>query len=167
MSNLTLYQVAAEYLEAANKLAELDIDEQTLADTLESISGDLTVKAQNVAFVIRNLEATAEQIKVAAAGMTGRAKALEKRAQNIRAYLLDNMRFAGVEKIECPYFKLSIRKNPPSVCIDDERQIPAAYMVDIPPPPPVPNKTAIGDAIKLGQEVPGCRLTQGVRLEIR
>jgi hypothetical protein len=166
MNTLTLYQIAAEYREAAELLATLDVDEQTVADTLESISGDLTTKAQNIAFVVRNMEATAEAIKTAAAGMTGRAKALEQRAKNIRHYLLDNMERAGVEKIDSPYFRLSIRKNPIAVAIEDERQIPARFMVQAPPPPPVPSKTAIADALKNGEDVPGCRLVQGVRLQI-
>jgi hypothetical protein len=39
-------------------------------------------------------------------------------------------------------------------------------MVQAPPPPPVPSKTAIADALKNGEDVPGCRLVQGVRLQI-
>ena len=166
MDSLTLYQIAAEYREAADTLASLDIDEQTLADTLESISGDLTTKAQNVAFVIRNMEATAEQIKKAAAGMTGRAKALEARADAIREYLLDAMQVAGVQKIDSPYFRLAIRKNPVAVEIEDERQIPARFMVAPPAPAPYPSKADIGEALKRGEDVPGCKLTQGVRLQI-
>lgn len=166
MTNLSLYAVAAEYREAAELLATLDIDEKTLADTLESISGELSTKAQNVAFVVRNMETTAEQIKTAAAGMVGRAKALEQRAQAIRQYLLENMQRADVQRIDSPYFRLSIRKNPASVAIEDQRQIPARFMFQAPPPVPVPNKTDIADALKRGEDVPGCRLVQGVRLQI-
>jgi hypothetical protein len=35
------------------------------------------------------------------------------------------------------------------------------------PEPPSPDKTAIKDALKMGLEVPGARLTQGQRLEIK
>jgi len=35
------------------------------------------------------------------------------------------------------------------------------------PPPPAPDKKAIAAALKAGQEVPGCRLTHGMRLEIK
>lgn len=167
---LTLYQIASEYRDAANTLAELDIDEQTLADTLESISGDLTAKSQNVAFVIRNIESSVEQINVAVEHMKARAQALGKRADRIREYLLQNMLMAGVQKIECPYFKLSVRENPPKVIVDDERQIPMAYMTDPPPPPPPapkPDKKLIAQALKDGHDVPGCRLERGKRVEIK
>lgn len=170
MSNLTLYQIAAEYREAAAILEQLDLDELTLADTLDGLNGDLTTKAQNVAFVIRNMESLAEATKQAAAGMTGRAKAIQARADRIRAYLLDNLKFAGVKKIESPYFTLSVRDNPPSVAVLDEKQIPLAYMTTPAPPPPpalVPNKTMIAQAIKAGFDVPGCRLEQKQRIEIK
>lgn len=170
MSDLTLYQIAAEYRDAANMLAELDIDETTLADTLESISSDLTTKSQNVAFVIRNLEGMVEQIGVAVEAMNARAKALEKRAERLREYLLMNMQMAGIQKIECPYFSLAVRENPPKVIVDDEKQIPIAYMTDPAPPPPPepkPDKKLIAKAMKDGADVPGCRLERGKRLEIK
>lgn len=170
MSELTLYEIATEYRQAADTLAELDLDEQTVADTLESISGDLMTKGQNVAFVIRNLEAAAQQISVAVEAMNARAQAIEKRAERIREYLLQNMLMAGMQKMDCPYFKLTVRENPPKVVIDDERQIPAAYMTDpaLPPPPPAkPDKKLIAQAIKDGFDVPGCRLERGKRLEIK
>ncbi|MBB5414049.1 siphovirus Gp157 family protein [Paraburkholderia atlantica] len=170
MTALTLYAVAAEYRQAADTLAELDLDEQTLADTLESINGDLTTKSQNVAFVIRNLEAAAEQIGVAVEAMNARAQALEKRAERVREYLLQNMLMAGVQKIDCPYFKLAVKENPPKVIVDNEAQIPAAYMTDPAPPPPPPakpDKKLIAAALKDGFDVPGCRLERGKRLEIK
>jgi len=170
MSELTLYAIATEYRQAADTLAELDLDETTLADTLESISGDLTTKAQNVAFVIRNIEASAEQVRVAIEQMNARAQALEKRAERIKEYLLQNMLMAGVQKLDCPYFKMAVRENPAKVVIDDERQIPTAYMTDpAPPPPPAPkpDKALIKKAIQDGYDVPGCRLERGKRLEIK
>ncbi|KAG0186340.1 hypothetical protein DFQ28_008028 [Apophysomyces sp. BC1034] len=166
-SGLTLYPIASEYRQAADTLAELDLDEQTVADTLESISGDLTAKAQNVAFVIRNLETSAEQIKAAIEQMQARAQAYARRAERIKEYLLQNMLMSGVQKLECPYFRLAVRENPPKVVIDDERQIPMAYMTDPPPPQPKPDKKRIAQAIKDGGDVPGCRLERGNRLEIK
>lgn len=170
MGDLTLYQIAAEYREAANTLSELDLDEQTVLDTLESINGDLTVKSQNVAFVIRNIEAAAAQIDQAIAQMKDRAEKLEKRAARVREYLLQNMVFAGVSQIECPYFKLTVRENPVSVIVDDEKQVPLNYFTDPePPPPPAPkiDKKLIAKAIKDGFDVPGCRTERKKRLEIK
>ena len=163
----TLYDIAAEYRQTADKLADLDLDEQTIADTLEGMSGALELKAQNVVMFARNLEATATAIKEAETAMASRRKAIEHRAAGLRRYALSAMQVAGVQSIECPYFKLSVRKNPPAVEVFDAAQIPAQFMRTPEPPPPAPDKKAITEAIKAGQEVPGARLLSGERLEVR
>lgn len=162
-----LYVLAAEYRNAAEKLADLEVDEQTMLDTLESISGDLEVKATNVAMFARNLESTAASIKEAEAAMSARRKAIERRAESLRRYLLTAMQTTGIKKIESPHFCLSVRDNPPSVDVFDAAQVPAEFMRQPEPPPPAPDKTAIKEAIKAGKEVPGARLTQGQRLDIK
>lgn len=162
-----LYVIAQEYRAAADQLAELDLDAQTIADTLESLSGDLETKAVNVAMFARNLEASARSIKDAEQAMAERRKAIEKKAEHLRAYLLNCMQATQISKIECPYFTLTIKKNPPAVVIEDEAQIPAAFMRQPDPPPPAVDKKAIGEALKAGHEVPGARLSAGVRLDIK
>ena len=57
-------------LAAAQQLADLDLPPEAVADTLEGMSGDLELKAQNVAMFVRNLEATAAAIKEAEARMS-------------------------------------------------------------------------------------------------
>lgn len=162
-----LYELAAEYRADAEKLADMDLDEQTLADTLEGLSGELEVKAQNVVMFTRNLEATAAAIKDAESQMAARRKAMENRAAGLRRYVLESMQHAGVQKIECPLFKVSVRENPAAVDIYEPGLIPAQYMKQPEPPPPAPDKTAIKAAITAGTEVPGAKLTKGTRLEIK
>jgi hypothetical protein len=163
----SLYVLAAEHRMAAEKMADLDMPEDVVRDTLESISGDLEAKAISVAQFICNLDASAEQIKAAEKAMADRRKAIENRAGNVRKYLLDNMLMADIQKIECQFFKLAVRENPASVVIDDERQIPSNYMTDPAPPPPAPDKKLIKKAIEDGFEVPGAHLARGKRLEIK
>lgn len=167
MSGLTLYQLADEYREAMATLQELELDDLTIANTLESISGPLEEKATNVAMIARNLEATAEAIKEAEQKMAARRKALESRAASIKRYLLANMQKCGISKIESPYFSIAIRKNPASVVIDDPNVIPAEFMRQPEPPPPAPDKKALAEALKKGLEVPGVHLEQSERVEIR
>lgn len=162
-----LYNIAAEYRAAAEKLAELDLDAETIVDTLEGLSGDLETKAQNVAFLARNLESTAAAIKQAEADMAARRKAMENRADGLKRYIFESMKFAGIEKIECPHFRLSIKNNPAAVEIFEPGLVPASFMRTPEPPPPAPDKTAIKEALKAGQDVPGARLTSGQRLEIK
>lgn len=164
---MNLFQVASEYRADAAKLEDLELDDQTFSDTLEAISGDLETKAMNTAFVCRNLEATAEQIKEHAKAMTERAKAMENRATRIRKYLLDGLQLAGREKIDTPFFKIKIAQNPPSVVIADESLVPDNYKTDPLPPAPVPDKALIKKALSEGFEVPGCSLVRGKRVDIK
>lgn len=163
--NLSLYAIADEYMQAVSTLSDLDLPDDVIADTLESLQYPLEQKATNVAMFARNLEATAEAIREAEGEMAKRRKALESRAASIRSYLLQNMVRAGVTKIECPLFKLAVRDNPPSVVIDGD--VPAEFMRQPDPPPPVADKKAIGEALKAGREVPGAHLQRGQRLEIK
>ena len=163
----SLYVLADEYRAAAESLADMELDEQAVIDTLESLSGALEVKATNVAMFARNLEATAQAIKDAEAKMAARRKAVEARAERIRGYLWQSMELAGIPKIECPYFKLAVRENPPSVVIESPNLIPAEFMRNPEPPPPEPDKKAIAEALKEGKNVPGAHLERGKRLEIK
>jgi len=167
MTAVTLYQLAAEHRESLEKLADLDLAPEVVADTLESLGGELQVKAQNVVAFMRNLESTASAIKEAEAQMAARRKAIENRAARLKQYVLDAMQANRIERIDCPLFAISIAKNPPAVDVYEERLIPVHYLTDPPPPPPQIDKKLIAQALKDGHEVPGARLVQGVRLSIR
>jgi hypothetical protein len=124
MNKLTLYDISNEYAEAAEKLADMDLPAQAVMDTLEGLQGEIDRKATNVAMFCQNLETLANQIKEAEAKMAHRRKVLENRAASIKAYIKTCMESAGITKIECPYFKMAIRQNPPRVVIDNMEAIP-------------------------------------------
>lgn len=170
MTAMTLFDIAREYRHITDVLQDSGCDPQTLTDTLEGEAWPLEVKAQNIGFVIRNMEALAASMKDAEKQMADRRKATEKRAAALAEYLKTGMEIAGVSKLETPHFALTIKKNPPGVDIWDEKQIPAEFMrvpPPPPPPPPAPDKAAIKEAIKAGKEVPGAQLVQGTRLEVK
>jgi hypothetical protein len=165
--NLALYQISDAYLADVRKLEELDLDEQTFLDTLESLSGDLEAKATATAMFVKNLEANAEAIKQAEKAMAERRRTQESKADRIRQYLLENMLKTGISKIDCPYFVMSVRKNPPAVDVLMADQIPDEYF-DIPEPlPPVLNKKRLAEDLKAGVVIEGARLTQGNSLQIK
>jgi len=163
----SLYLLANEYQEAALKLADMELDEQTIADTLEGMAGDIQTKATNVAMFVRNTEATAAAIDEAIKAMSARKKALEHRADKLRDYLLTNMEKCAISKIECPYFALTIKKNPPSVVIDAAGLIPGELYIYPEAPEPFPDKKAIAAKLKAGEEVSGAHLETKTRLEIK
>lgn len=163
----SLYVIANEYQAMIERLENSELDAQTIADTIEGASGELEVKATNVAMYIRNLEASADAIKQAEKAMSDRRKALESKAENIKRYLFDNMKRVGVTKIESPYFALTIKKNPPKLVIDDAGLIPGELYIYPEAPPPYPDNERIKNILKNGETVEGARLEQGERLEIK
>lgn len=161
-----LYAVAAEYQDAARKLADMDLDAATIADTLESLSGALEEKAQSVAHVVRSMEADAAAVKQWARDANERAAAIQRRADSLREYLSANLQACGVQKIEGPGVALSFRKSTACV-IDEPALIPAEFMTQPEPPPPQPAKLRILEALKSGQDVPGARLDVRQNLSIK
>ena len=140
--------------------------EEVIADTLEAEGGDLQEKSINIAKFFRNVESDADQIEEAAKAMLARAKALRNRAASLKNYLHTNMNKAGISKIECPFFVISIKQNPESVVIDNDFWIPEAFLRII-PEHHEPDKQRIKLAIKNGDTVPGCHLERTTRIEIK
>lgn len=161
----SLFVLTNEYRSAAEKLADLELPPEVIADTLESLSGELEEKAQNVGHMVRRFETDAAACKAWAKAASDRAKAIEARAEAMRGYLASAMQACGIEKIEGPGIRLSFRKSS-AVVIDELGLIPAEFMVTPEPPPAAPSKTLIGNAIKAGQEVPGAHIEQRRNLQI-
>ena len=161
-----IFQLAAEHRALSDKLHDLDLDEQTIIDTLEGESTDLIEKGKNVAAVFRNLESDAKQIKEAEQQLAERRKAIEKRAESLKSYLKTNMEVAGIQKIECPWFVITLAQNPEAVTVDDETLIPRDYFKEIPASYQL-DKTLVKQAIKDGYEVPGAHLSRGTSLRIK
>lgn len=161
-----LYVLKNEFLADAAKLQDLDLDAQTLIDTLDSMGGELEEKAANTIMVCRNLKVTAAAIKEAEVSMSVRRKAMEKRAEDLEKGVFQAMIQTGINKIESPYFCLSIANNPASVDVFERGLLPADYMREI-PASEEPDKTLIGRALKEGYDVPGARLVQSKRLSVK
>ncbi len=166
---MNLYEISTQYLATAQQLAELDIDEQTLSDTLEAEAWPVEEKVRAVSAVILNLQAEADMVKGTADRIAKRAKALQSRADALHDYLLINMQRTGITEIKAldGTFKAKLyRERDASVVIDEENLIPADYMREI-PARCEPDKVLIKKAINDGYEVPGAHVVKKDRLEIK
>lgn len=165
--NVTLYELAQEHRALADKLADMELDAETIADTLEAEAGALEAKATTTAMVVRNLESTADAIAQAEEQLNKRKRAYMARAEALRKYLKAQMQHAGMKRIEHPMLTLAIKGKAAAVQILDEAQIPAEFMDTPPPPAQKPSKARIAAALKAGRDVPGAKLSDDVtRLEI-
>ena len=166
-----LFVLTNQYLELAEKLADSDFDAQTIADTIEAsgITDELATKAQALEYVARGALAHHNTINAEIARLQALKAKRDKIAQGLRDYLKQNMERAGIEKIECPLFSISIKKNPPSVDVIDSLSLPAEFWRTLEPKPPVaaPDKTAIKKALQDGIDVPGAKLNYSTRIDIK
>jgi hypothetical protein len=168
--SVALYQIANEYLALAEKLDTLDLDAQTIEDTIEAsgLTDDFNSKAQGILHIASEAEKYSPLIDMEIERLQALKANRDKLAQGLRDYLKSNMERAGISKISCPLFTVSIKQNPPAVEILDPLSLPAEYWRTPEPKPPVaaPDKAAIKAALQAGVDVIGARLTQGTRLHI-
>jgi hypothetical protein len=160
------FELAAQYRRLAEILSEQHDDPQLIADTLDSISGPLDERLENLAKMVRNVETAARGVEQTIAGLEARHAALSRAAERGRGLILDLMRTAGRDKVATALFSLAVRKNPPVVVIDREQDLPPQYLVQQQAPSPTPDKKAIAASLKAGTPVPGAHAEQRVRLDI-
>lgn len=162
-----LYDLAGAYKQLADRLATMDLDAETVADTIEAsgLTDEISTKAQGVLLVAKSAEQYLPAIEAEIARLTALKKRHEHIAGRLRDYLKQNMEAAGIERIDCPLFAVSLRKNPAALEVFDEKQVPANYW-HTPEPKPSISKSAVAAELKAGREVAGCRLVQSTRLVV-
>lgn len=161
------FELAAQYRQLAELLAEQHDDEQVIADTLDSISGPLDERLENLAKMVRNVEAAATGVEQTIASLQARQAGLKRAAERGRRLILELMQTAQRERVTTALFALAVKRNPPQVVIDREAALPSTYLIHHAAPPPSPNKKAIAAALKSGVPVPGAHTEQSVRLDIQ
>jgi hypothetical protein len=161
----SLYNITAAYRADLAALADLDIDPQTAADTLEAIQGDITDKLQAVIAYSLELDILAAGASEAAKRMQDRAKSLMARVEWLRAYALQSMQVCGIPDVSNDEFSAKVAKKPASVVILDSATLPGEYVTV--KMTSAPDKVALKKAIESGAIIDGVSLQQGFRLAIK
>jgi hypothetical protein len=132
-----------------------DIDEQTLADTVEG----LTDLHEIVMAIIRSAladEALARGLKCRISDMQGRLERLEDRASKRRQIAKDVMVELDLKKLNAPDFTASIREGIPALMVLDEDAVPKIYWQ---PSEPRLKRQKLADDLKQGEEIAGATLS--------
>ena len=153
----------AQRYNAITLLAEDDtIPQDDVNAALVELVDDIKAKGENGIIWLNAVDEAIAGAKERKKKYDAYIKMLESRkARMMRAYIyaLNSM---GVKSIMTAEGEIKVKKNPPSVVVDDLTQIPTQYQrtkiqVDI-------DKTAIKKAIKDGDTVPGAHLEQAESL---
>lgn len=161
-----LRQALTEHLALGAELRAMfvDIDDETLADTLEGLSS----LPEALAAVVRSY---LDDLSLAAAlgmrieDMQERLARFEARAEKKRALVTQVMERAEFKKLQEPDFTVSLRAVPPGLLVSDEGQIPEGYWK---PQPPKLDKKGLLASLNAGQVIPGAALGNGsVTISVR
>ena len=157
---MTIYELTntARYL--YDLLEAGEIDEQTLADSLESIGTD--EKCDSYCRIIRQLQADVEALKAEKERLDAKKRIAENAIERMKNALLAFAQASG-GKVKTSLFSVSTRTSPKTEILDPDA-IPAAYKV------PQPDKIATGEilkALKAGETIPGAALAESVSVVIK
>jgi hypothetical protein len=169
-----LYEISNEYtsvIEAIEQLFEAhpDLDEASkraiIEENLAGVQQSFDDKAFALGGLIQNLKFEHSNVKELQDRFTKRAKGLEKTIGQLSDYLLAQMQAVNRPKLANAWLTLQIRTNPCRVIIEDETLLGEEFklretIIKI-------NKTAIGEQLKAGNDVPYAHLEQSQRLEIK
>lgn len=124
----TMYELTADYLAVLEMANDPDIPPEAISDTLEGIEGEIEIKAENTAKVLKELEGNINTLKAEESRLNAKRKAIENNIVSIKKRLYDAMKLTGKEKFKTDLFSFNIQKNPVKVIIDDESKIPKKYI---------------------------------------
>jgi len=139
---------------------------------LDGAAADFEASAGNIAAVIKNLAAEAEDLREQEKIFAERRRAKEKSAERLKSYLLQEMQNLGTPKIETVQAKISLRNNPESAQIADENALIEWALENdrdcllIYKKPEI-SKTAVRLALKAGEKLPGAALGRTVSVIIK
>ena len=163
---MNLYEISSEYVNAFLSLADSELPDEVINDTLEGLEGEFIDKGKAVIAFILNLEAEAEAMRSAEKRIADRRKIAQNKVERLKDYLRSNMEMTGIKEIKADDFSFKATFYPnrdESVVIDNEEIIPAMFFRV----KKEADKTAIKSSIKNGVDVPGAHIEKKSRLEIK
>lgn len=166
---MKLYEIEERYEDFLNLIEEEEIPDEVVKDTLEAIEGEFTEKIDNIACLVKNLDAQILAIEGEVKKLTKRKKTKENNIKRLKRYVYDNMNYLGKKKIETPRNVISVRKNPMKIFLEDGFIDWAKENADdlLKYNEPTVNKSAIKEAINDGRKICFAQLRQEERLDIR
>ena len=146
------YQAIREQIKARDP----DLDEQTLADTVEG----LTQLPDILEAIIRSVladEALVKGLKCRIAEMQSRLERFQDRASKRRAIAKDVMVDLDIKRINAPDFTASIRAGLPSLLVLNEEEVPSVYWQ---PTESRLDRQSLAHDLKQGADIAGATLSE-------
>ena len=160
---MNIFGITDQYLELLQMAQDQTLDQDMINDTLEGVDWEFEEKADAYARVMNSLDGTMAAIDKEIERLSQHKKRIANNIKGIKYNLERAMQLTGKTKFKTELYSFNIQKNPPSVVIDSEADIPKEYYI---PQEPKLDKTAIKKFLK-DNEVAWAHLQQGESLRIR
>lgn len=131
MSNLSLYNITNKFVELMDKVQEGTITEEEYNQLGEELAIQLQEKGSNIIGYTKNIELTINAMKEEEKRIADNRKTLESKLDKFKQYVKDNMEKLGITKMDTELGTLSIAKNPLSVEVENEEEIPSEYKLEV------------------------------------
>lgn len=162
----SLYQLTSDFRQMLDGAFDPDTGEALPAfEEQRALIGN---KINQVAAYVLNIELEAASTDMAMKRIKSIKDAADKKAEHLRAYLLDNMKASGITEIkadDCSFIVKLYPDRDESVELDDGAEFPASLCND--PNPPAPSKSKIKAAILAGEPIAGAKIVRKDRLTIK
>ena len=168
-----LYEITQAYAgvtEALNALNPEDAgDTHELESLLNEINDKFDEKAKSIANIVRRNETNIKNIDDEIERLKKLKKQKESTVDFLNSYLLASMKHSGIEKVDAGLFTIKINNTPPSVDIAPGTKLDEEYLTipEVVQPEPKPNKRLIGEHLKAGVIIEGCKLVSKQVLKIK
>lgn len=157
MSDLTLYNITNEFTELMDKAQNGELTEEEYNKLGEELAQELQNKSSNIIGYIRNSELLIEAMKTEEKRISDTRKTGEAKLEKFKQYVLENMERLGLKEIPTELGSLKINKNPMSVEIENEAEVPNEFKTIV--QTTKIDKTAIKNYFKeTGEIVAGTRI---------
>jgi hypothetical protein len=160
---MNLYEITREAIELASLLETEELTPE-LEKSLIINQDQLQSKAVNYAKVIANIQSDSDAIDQEIKRLKAIKESKDRAVTRLREAVKEAMLVSGIEKIESPLFKLSIRRSE-AIEIDVIDALPSEF-VNIKNVVSA-DKIAIKEAIKRGEYITGARIIENFNLQIK
>ena len=161
----TLYELTDAYASLMARLSDCESESERseLVEAFNEVDSAIGAKGEAYARILQNLKADSEAFAAEIKRLKARKDAADNAAERMLQHLHYAMEIAGATELKTSIGRFSIAKNPWSVVVLDEADIPPQYL--IPQPPKVDRAAILKHFKENGEIIEGCDMVQkeGVR----
>lgn len=162
MANTSIYDINKAFQSIVDMVADGELTQEDFQQALAELEQSKVEKCGNAICYLNMRKQAIEAMKAEEKRISTQRKMLEKGNKSLEeafAYVLNNM---GDKEVITRYGVMKVRKNPPSVVIDDLSKVPTKFQhqkIEV-----TLDKVAIKNALKAGEKVAGCHIEQSEKL---